>query len=60
LLNFGIPSHVRISNIVTAAKAKKRVPPMYAIICTGMLLFLVTFIHKDSVENEKFKNLRKV
>jgi hypothetical protein len=34
-----IPSHVRISNIVTAAKAKKRLPPMYAIICAGMLHF---------------------
>jgi hypothetical protein len=40
------PSQVTISTIVMAAKAKNRLPPMYAIICIGQCFISVIYVDR--------------
>jgi hypothetical protein len=51
-MEVGTLYQVTISTIVMAAKAKNRLPPMYAIICTEQRFISVTFMYTNFLENE--------
>jgi len=51
-MEVGTPCQVTISTIVMAAKAKNRLPPMYAIICIEQCFISVTFMNTNFLENE--------
>jgi len=44
----GTPCQVTISTMVITAKAKNRLPPMYAIICTGQCFVSVKLCRQTS------------
>jgi len=51
-MEVGTTCQVTISTIVMAAKAKNRLPPMYAIICTEQCFISVSFTYTNFLENE--------